>query len=447
MIEPSPHYLFCAHLHFIPWSFNADCTFSLDLSHVAPTLPLSKSSLLYFHLTLLAHHRHILYASTMPLVVFQPTTPLNTLPTPPRPRPYWRPAVDTPIFVNPTPDSGSRDSPDIFEPEPKRARRNSFSTTTLANPYPQPSFPHDILNKPAAAPRHSLPKSKPPRPAPTRLQPGRGGDHTQPNSARATPAAEDRERPALPPPTRVPRSGMGVDGAMPPDSDVRSEAAYIIAQAAKRRDAAAAAAAARVTPPATESTPHTSAASSSNAYAHPLSPPQSLSTGPEPIIVNYSNDEAEEEDFDTAFEKVQEAYRKGIRPHRNPLAPQERTVPIRGMEDAHPPEWRSDQRPGIALAPGRDRTKPTDKDDLAHSQGYDGLTDALNSDATGFVNNVKVCHSSCQGFRLSGLRTDTDIWYRTTFSTLSHTTSHNRRPAVTPFSRVSAGGSPISVGH
>jgi hypothetical protein len=134
-------------------------------------------------------------------------------------------------------------------------------------------------------------------------------------------------------------------------------------------------------------------ASSSGRYNAPLSPPQSSSSGPEPIIRElYDDDDDEEDDFDAAFEKVQEAYRNGIQPHNNPRAPQECSVPIDGLEDANPPEWRSDQRPGVVLAPGRDRTLPADDIQRAHRQGFDGLTPDLESDAKGFVNNVRVSH-------------------------------------------------------
>lgn len=126
-----------------------------------------------------------------------------------------------------------------------------------------------------------------------------------------------------------------------------------------------------------------------------------MTGGPDPIIRDrdheYSYDEDVEEeddfDFDTAFEKVQEAYRNGIQPHNNPRAPQERSVPINGMEDADPPEWRPDQRPEIVLAPGRDRVLPEDEVQRAHRQGLDGLTPDLATDALGFVNNVRVSHT------------------------------------------------------
>lgn len=189
---------------------------------------------------------------------------------------------------------------------------------------------------------------------------------------------------------------MGVNAGTPSESDVRSEAAFIIAQAELRRQEAAAAAAAvkPSDPEINASTPGMSAGQGSSYSGHynaPPSPPQSSSIRSDPIIRHPAaiDDEAEE-DFDAAYERVQEAYRNGIRPCHNPRAPQERSVPINGMEDAKPPEWRTDQRPGVVLAPGRDRALPTDKMDLAHRQGFDGLTDDLEIDAQGFVNNVRV---------------------------------------------------------
>lgn len=301
--------------------------------------------------------------------------------------------------------NGSREGIETVEsvPEPKKPRRNSFSTAPDPIPYPQPQPPSqpasDVVLKSVkvTGPRHSLPKAKLPRPQPvatsSRMQPtrsGGGGGDTQPSSARATPAAEEKDRSH---PLRVPRVPLGVRIDTTTENDIRSEAAYIIAQAALRRQESAAIKA--NDPTVNGSTPSISAGQASSSSGNcnlPPSPPQSSSARSDPII-HYRptvNVDAEEDDFDTAFEKVQAAYRNGIRPHNNPRAPQERSVPINGMEDAHPPEWRSDQRPGIALAPGRDRIPPTDKMELAHRQGFDGLTDDLEIDAQGFVNNVRV---------------------------------------------------------
>jgi hypothetical protein len=265
----------------------------------------------------------------------------------------------------------------------KRVRRYSFSATS-ASPAPSEPVPKTAN---APAPRHSLPKVKPPpktaRAGPSRSHPNRGD--TQPSTARATPILTPDDRPIRPPrddttskPLRAIRS---LDQSSPLGSEIRNEASLILASAAKHREDNP-----LLSSPDDELTP-----ASSTRLVRPMSP----HTGrPEPRIRTTSADEDQEsddgEDFDTALEKVKQAYRNGIRPCNNPHAPQERSVPIYGLEDANPPEWLDDQLPTIVPAPRRDRVLPTDPAGRAYREGFEGLTEELAVDAEGFLDNVKV---------------------------------------------------------
>jgi hypothetical protein len=107
--------------------------------------------------------------------------------------------------------------------------------------------------------------------------------------------------------------------------------------------------------------------------------------------VDDADDEESFDDFDAAFEKVQEAYRNGIRPINRPDAPrQERSVPIFGVEDAESPEWVAEQGSKVVIAPRKDRPIPKNDAERAHRDGFEGLTPMLASDAAGFMDNVKV---------------------------------------------------------
>jgi hypothetical protein len=107
--------------------------------------------------------------------------------------------------------------------------------------------------------------------------------------------------------------------------------------------------------------------------------------------IDDADDEESFDDFDAAFEKVQEAYRNGIRPINRPDAPrQERSVPIFGVEDAESPEWVAEQGSKVVIAPRKDRPIPKNDAERAHRDGFEGLTPMLASDAAGFMDNVKV---------------------------------------------------------
>ena len=265
----------------------------------------------------------------------------------------------------------------------KRVRRYSFSASSVS---PAPSEPVPKTANPPA-PRHSLPKVKPApkiaRPGPSRSQPNRGD--TQPSTARATPINTPDDRPTKPPrddttakPSRATRL---LDQSSPLGSEIRNEASLILASAAKHREDNP-----LLSSPDDELTP-----ASSTRLVRPMSP---NTGGLEPRIRNTSADEDEAsehgEDFDTALEKVKQAYRNGIRPCNNPYAPQERSVPVHGLEDANPPEWLDDQPPMIVPAPRRDRALPTDPAGRAHREGFEGLSEELAIDADGFLENVKV---------------------------------------------------------
>jgi hypothetical protein len=126
----------------------------------------------------------------------------------------------------------------------------------------------------------------------------------------------------------------------------------------------------------------------------PISPPPNTGES-EPRIRTSADDDdldlnEQSAEFDAAFENIKRAYRNGIRPSRNPYAPQARSVPVYGLEDANPPEWLDEQPPMIVTAPRSDRALPDDPAGRAYREGLDSLSDALATDAQGFLDNVKV---------------------------------------------------------
>jgi hypothetical protein len=155
----------------------------------------------------------------------------------------------------------------------------------------------------------------------------------------------------------------------------------LIAQAARHRETATASSS-EVHSPARDKT-----SASSSRLAQPLTP---LLDGTGTQSQSESEYDDLIDDFDEAYEKVKEAYRRGIRPSNNPNAPQERSVPIFGMEDAEPPEWIEEHGSVLAVAPRKDRLVPKDDMERAYQQGFEGLPTTLSDDSGGFVTNVRV---------------------------------------------------------
>jgi len=197
---------------------------------------------------------------------------------------------------------------------------------------------------------------------------------------------------------------MGEEYPPPQQSDIRLEAAYIIKEAAKRREADAKSAKRRArmrqreglmeiddgfgpgtnTPPPTGR--HNGRGNSGDDYdedgAGPSSygdynnieypyTPISGSRQPNPIELtvydSYIND-------NKTF---------GQRPLQT---------------DPRPPRFKKGQEETIVLAPnGSGRPKARDLVERMHEDGYEGLTSELESDAVGFVENVKVRHACLHG--------------------------------------------------
>jgi hypothetical protein len=155
----------------------------------------------------------------------------------------------------------------------------------------------------------------------------------------------------------------------------------LIAQAARHRETVTASSS-EVHSPARDNT-----SASSSRLAQPLTP---LLDGTGTQSQSESEYDDLIDDFDEAYEKVKEAYRRGIRPSNNPNAPQERSVPIFGVEDAEPPEWIEEHGSVLAVAPRKDRPLPKDDMERAYQQGFEGLPTTLSDDSGGFVTNVRV---------------------------------------------------------
>lgn len=184
-----------------------------------------------------------------------------------------------------------------------------------------------------------------------------------------------------------------MDQSVPLDTEIRNEASMIIERARQHRELVSDShpLPGLSSPDVDEITP-----SSSTRLIRPMSPSR---TGQTQARVRLSTDDEADyddssEDFDAAFdaefEKVKDAYTRGIRPCNNAFAPQQHSVPVYGLEDATPPEWPQDDSPTIVTAPRRDRMLPRDPHELAHRLGLNGLTRDLGTDAAGFVTNVRV---------------------------------------------------------
>ena len=303
---------------------------------------------------------------------------------------------ETPILVAPRiPEQ----PPQSAQPErqQKRSRPFSLSTSPLS---PQP--PEDPGQAPKTAnrptPRHSLPKAKPvtkkPRPSTgnTRSQPTRGD--TQPSTARATPAPTSNDLPTKVVRTRedLPSKQLArpMDQTPTLDVEIRNEATMLVAQAEERRQMLADAVPDLSSPNNDDLTP-----ASSTRLIRPVSPSRTGQRTPRIRTLADDDDLDPYDDFDAAFdadfEKVKEAYTRGIRPCNNPLAPQEHSVPIYGLEDASPPDWSDDQPPTVVTAPRRDRVLPDDPVQRGHRLGLDGMTHDISVDSVGYITNIKVC--------------------------------------------------------
>lgn len=282
-----------------------------------------------------------------------------------------------------------------------RAARHSRAASTLS---PDPVEQTIQIPKTADAPRprHSLPKAKSvikkarasTLTGQTRSQPSRGD--TQPSTARATPTHTPDERPAKTPrhnedlPTRTSRTARPMDQSPALNSEIREEASQIIARANERRELMSDS---HVPPFLSSPNDDEITPASSTRLYRSMSPSRTGGTGPR-IRMPADNDAESDDDFDAKFdaelEQVKAAYRRGIQPWNNPYAPQQRSVPIYGLEDADPPDWPEDRSPTIVLAPRRDRSLPNDAVGRAHRQGFDGLTDEDATNAHLFVEMVKV---------------------------------------------------------
>jgi hypothetical protein len=284
------------------------------------------------------------------------------------------------------------------ERQQKRSRPFSLSTSPLSPQAPEnPGQVPKTANRPT--PRHCLPKAKPvtkkPRPSTgnTRAQPTRGD--TQPSTARATPIPTLNELPAKVLRTRedLPSKQLArpMEQTSTLDAEIRNEATMLVAQAEERRQMLA-----DSHPVPDLSSPNNDdlTPASSTRLIRPMSPSRTGQRTPRIRTLADDDDLDPSDDFDAAFdadfEKVKEAYTRGIRPCNNPLAPQEHSVPIYGLEDANPPEWSEDQPPTVVTAPRRDRALPDDPVQRGHRLGLDGMTHDISVDSAGFITNIKV---------------------------------------------------------
>jgi hypothetical protein len=175
------------------------------------------------------------------------------------------------------------------------------------------------------------------------------------------------------------------------DAEIRNEATMLVAQAEERRQMLA-----DSHPVPDLSSPNNDdlTPASSTRLIRPMSPSRTGQRTPRIRTLADDDDPDPSDDFDAAFdadfEKVKEAYTRGIRPCNNPLAPQEHSVPIYGLEDANPPEWHEDQPPTVVTAPRRDRALPDDPVQRGHRLGLDGMTHDISVDSAGFITNIKV---------------------------------------------------------
>ena len=195
---------------------------------------------------------------------------------------------------------------------------------------------------------------------------------------------------------------MGDGHPAPPESDIRTEARYIIEAAAKHREERRFRGP-RLPPWCEETagddgdttdssfnkgpmypTPITANGHSQPELSYPAAGPSSYSTdrsGNSFDIPPYPPHESYEEQFAA----IQRSYRK-LAAVNGGFLELARTY----ADDLRPSTFHEEQDLTVVLAPPASKIKARDKIEKSHEEGFDGLTPELEADAVGFVENVRV---------------------------------------------------------
>ena len=346
---------------------------------------------------------------------------------PPSPRPSCPPATET-IAVTDAPTGKKGESSRVTDqPVPKRRRKSSPSSAT-----PQPGR----TPEPAAAPRQPITKPAKLRPSASAFAPTRTTTAILREEARQSrvTSPSNHDEPATP---LAPRVGMGEVYPPPPESDIRTEAQYIIQAAARHREleqlrkqreqpihVERTNGGPRITPPPSGGpaypNPHQPAnggslfgtpASAENGYPTELyyatAGPSTYTaqSGPGPSTFSRRRSDTPsyrptDKHFKVRDGAIQSSYGDRAAADTQAPAPQTQFQNSTQSDLVHsaivhdepkPPRFHEGQRPTIVLAPpGGNRAKAKDKMDKAHQEGFEGLTAELEADALGFVENVRV---------------------------------------------------------
>lgn len=334
--------------------------------------------------------------------------------------------------------SKGESTPKNDHPVPKRHRKNSPSSAT-----PQPNH----TSEPSATPRQSnskVAKSRPPisATAPTRTttaalrEEARQSRVTSPVKRNEPVSPENKLDPIAP----IPRLGMGEVYPSPPESDIRTEAKFIIQAAARHREQGRLRlrklrrasyrnerkkVESRITPPPTGRPAHhpvlhlaNGHSNATSVYASPGSPEEDYpvelyfaTAGPSCYIAQsgqtsssterkHSESSAKSSNTLSFGEKCTAVpvYCDDLDPS-DPLAcrRQPSQPPLTVESNIITEEAKSGlshhgaRQPKVILhLPGENRVKARDKEESAHQEGLEGLTMELEADAVGLVENVRV---------------------------------------------------------
>ena len=277
----------------------------------------------------------------------------------PLPTPSLTPPSDSKDAKSLAQDGQPREIPRPTTPsEPKRRHRKSVASTALAS--------RQTTAKPATG--HKRSRQSLPIPITARIV--SAAQREGPTLPRISSPTADEEF-GLP---RVPRMGMGEGHSSPPESDVRAEGQLIIDEARRFRE---------------RKRQRGMNGDDEFGGERPLRALYGSGSYPTPITAAHDHPSLAYTTAGPSSYSVQPPTHRTppnalVRPLADPSSDGEAPIPHEG------------ERPTVILAPNGNGQQPRDDAERAHQDGLDGLAAELETDAAGFVGNVKVSGSWCR---------------------------------------------------